>query len=47
MLARNPTPDEILVERVLTHRWAERDGTHDGLVAPRSPAPALLPGRQG
>jgi uncharacterized oxidoreductase len=29
------------------HRWAERDGTHDGLVAQRSQALAMLAGRQG
>ncbi|MGW2280725.1 SDR family oxidoreductase [Streptomyces sp. NPDC001770] len=45
LLAQNPTPDEILVERVLTHRWAERDGTYDDLVAKRSQALAMLPGR--
>ncbi|MFG2720901.1 SDR family oxidoreductase [Streptomyces sp. NPDC048416] len=47
LLAQNPTPHEILVERVLTHRWAERDGTYDDLVAQRSRALAMLPGRQG
>ncbi|MFD7017322.1 SDR family oxidoreductase [Streptomyces sp. NPDC059928] len=47
LLSQNPTPDEILVERVLTHRWAERDGTYDGLVAQRSQALAMLPSRQG
>ncbi|MFD6528735.1 SDR family oxidoreductase [Streptomyces sp. NPDC060184] len=47
LLAQDPTPDEILVERVLTHRWAERDGTYDDLVAQRSRALAMLPGRQG
>ncbi|MET7574133.1 SDR family NAD(P)-dependent oxidoreductase [Streptomyces sp. NPDC005492] len=47
LLSQNPTPDEILVERVLTHRWAERDGTYDDLVAKRSQALAMLPGRQG
>ncbi|MGA5798154.1 short-chain dehydrogenase [Streptomyces cellulosae] len=31
----------------LRHRWAERDGTYDELVARRSKAPASLPGRQG
>ncbi|MFF7360802.1 SDR family NAD(P)-dependent oxidoreductase [Streptomyces sp. NPDC008125] len=46
LLAQNPTPDEILVERVLTHRWAERDGTYDDLVAKRSQALAMLPGRR-
>lgn len=48
LLARNPTPDEILVEGVLMHRWAERDGTYDDLVAQRSQAlDMLLPGRKG
>lgn len=46
-LSQDPTPDEILVERVLVHRWAERDGTYDDLVAQRSQALAMLPGRQG
>jgi short-subunit dehydrogenase involved in D-alanine esterification of teichoic acids len=46
LLAQNPTPDEILVERVLMHRWAERDGTYDELVAQRSQALSMLPGRQ-
>jgi len=27
LLAQNPTPNEILVQGVLQHRWAERDGT--------------------
>ncbi|WP_329457989.1 SDR family oxidoreductase [Streptomyces sp. NBC_01497] len=47
LLAQEPTPDEILVEGVLMHRWAERDGTYAGLVAQRSRALAMLPGRQG
>ncbi|SDJ20234.1 Short-chain dehydrogenase involved in D-alanine esterification of teichoic acids [Nonomuraea maritima] len=47
LLSQDPTPDEILVERVLMHRWAERDGTYDDLVAQRSQALAMLPGRQG
>ncbi|MEV8529482.1 SDR family NAD(P)-dependent oxidoreductase [Streptomyces sp. NPDC052000] len=47
LLSQNPTPDEILVERVHTHRWAERDGTYDDLVAQRSRALAMLPSRQG
>ncbi|MCA1219385.1 SDR family oxidoreductase [Streptomyces sp. 8L] len=47
LLAQNPTPDEILVERVLQHRWAERDGTYAELVARRSQALSMLPGRQG
>jgi uncharacterized oxidoreductase len=45
LLAQDPTPREILVQRVLMHRWAERDGTYDELVAQRSAALDLLPGR--
>lgn len=45
LLGANPTPAEILVERVLTHRWAERDGVYAELVAQRSQALATLPGR--
>ncbi|MCM3263434.1 MULTISPECIES: SDR family oxidoreductase [Streptomyces] len=46
LLAADPTPREILVEGVLMHRWAERDGTYDELVAQRSKALSLLPGRR-
>ena len=46
LLSINPTPHEILVKGVLMHRWAERDGTYDELVAQRSQALAMLPGRQ-
>ncbi|MFI8165591.1 SDR family oxidoreductase [Streptomyces sp. NPDC085931] len=45
LLAEEPTPREILVKGVLMHRWAERDGTYDDLVAQRSRALAMLPGR--
>lgn len=45
LLAQNPTPHEILVQRVLMHRWAERDGTYDDLVAQRSGALSTLAGR--
>ena len=45
LLAQDPTPHEILVQGVLMHRWAERDGTYDKLVAQRSQALAMLPGR--
>ncbi|MCO4696388.1 hypothetical protein LRR80_02446 [Streptomyces sp. RO-S4] len=45
--AREPTPREILVEGVRKHRWAERDGTYDELVAQRSQALAGLPGGRG
>ncbi|MFF5568495.1 SDR family oxidoreductase [Streptomyces sp. NPDC012623] len=47
LLAADPTPREILVNGVLMHRWAERDGTYDDLVAQRSQALAMLPGRAG
>lgn len=44
-LAENPTPHELLVEGVRAHRWAERDGTYAELVARRSQALSMLPGR--
>lgn len=47
LLAREPTPHEILVDRVHTHRWAERDGTYAELVAQRAKALSMLPGRSG
>ncbi|GII56544.1 oxidoreductase [Planotetraspora thailandica] len=46
LLQADPTPHEILVKGVLMHRWAERDGTYDELVAQRSQALAMLPSRQ-
>jgi len=46
LLQADPTPHEILVKAVLTHRWAERDGTYDELVAQRSKALAMLPSHQ-
>jgi uncharacterized oxidoreductase len=46
LLQTNPTPHEILVQGVQMHRWAERDGTYAELVAQRSQALAMLPGRQ-
>ncbi|MCD9589313.1 MULTISPECIES: SDR family oxidoreductase [Streptomyces] len=46
LLSQDPTPHEILVKGVLVHRWAERDGTYDDLVAQRSQALAMLPSRQ-
>ncbi|HET9173128.1 MAG TPA: SDR family NAD(P)-dependent oxidoreductase [Actinospica sp.] len=46
LLKTEPTPHEILVQGVLMHRWAERDGTYDELVAQRSQALSMLPGRQ-
>jgi uncharacterized oxidoreductase len=45
LLGQRPTPDEILVQGVLMHRWAERDGTYADLVAQRSQALKTLPGR--
>ena len=45
LLAADPTPREILVKGVQVHRWAERDGTYDDLVAKRSQALSMLPGR--
>lgn len=46
LLQTNPTPHEILVQGVLMHRWAERDGTYPELVTQRSQALAMLPSRQ-
>ncbi|HVV19747.1 MAG TPA: SDR family NAD(P)-dependent oxidoreductase [Pseudonocardiaceae bacterium] len=46
LLRTDPTPHEILVKGVLMHRWAERDGTYADLVAQRSQALAMLPGRR-
>jgi uncharacterized oxidoreductase len=46
LLRADPTPHEILVQGVMMHRWAERDGTYAELVAQRSQALATLPGRQ-
>lgn len=45
LLGRTPTPDEILVQGVRMHRWAERDGTYAELVARRSQALATMLGR--
>ncbi|MCW2140137.1 SDR family oxidoreductase [Actinoplanes cyaneus] len=45
LLGQHPTPDEILVQAVRQHRWAERDGTYADLVAQRSQALTTLPGR--
>ncbi|MGR3868947.1 SDR family oxidoreductase [Streptomyces graminifolii] len=47
LLSGDPTPREVLVKGVLMHRWAERDGTYDDLVAQRARALAMLPGREG
>ena len=45
LLSAEPTPQEVLVEGVRMHRWAERDGTYAELVARRSQALSTLPGR--
>lgn len=45
LLGQDPTPKEILVQGVMMHRWAERDGSYDELVAQRSAALSMLPGR--
>ncbi|TPW71601.1 SDR family oxidoreductase [Schumannella sp. 10F1B-5-1] len=45
LLGQQPTPNEIVVEKALEHRWAERDGTYAELVARRSQSLASLPGR--
>lgn len=44
-LALDPTPDEVLVQGVLMHRWAERDGTYAELVRQRSASLGMLAGR--
>jgi short-subunit dehydrogenase involved in D-alanine esterification of teichoic acids len=36
LLGQHPTPKEILVEGVRLHRWAEKNGTYDELVAQRA-----------
>ena len=45
LLAAEPTPQEVLVEAVRMHRWADRDGTYAELVQRRSQALSTLPGR--
>jgi short-subunit dehydrogenase involved in D-alanine esterification of teichoic acids len=45
LLSATPTPNEILVEGVQMHRWAERDGTYADLVERRSQSLSTLPGR--
>ena len=45
LLALEPTPRELLVQGVMMHRFAERDGTYHELVRQRSAALATLPGR--
>lgn len=41
LLSLEPTPHEILVEGVQMHRWAEKNGSYDELVAQRSAALAM------
>ncbi|MGN8027950.1 SDR family oxidoreductase [Microbacterium sp. 22242] len=36
LLAQMPTPKQILVEGVQMHRWAEKNGSYDELVAQRA-----------
>jgi len=43
LLAEQPTSHEILVQGVLMHRWAERDGTYTELVKRRSQSLNTLP----
>jgi len=45
LLTATPTPNEVVVTVAQQHRWAERDGTYDELVARRSQSLASLPGR--
>jgi len=45
LLAEQPTSHEILVQGVLMHRWAERDGTYTELVKRRSQSLNTLPNR--
>jgi len=45
LLSGDPTPHEVLVQAVHQHRWAEREGTYAELVARRSHALQILPGR--
>jgi short-subunit dehydrogenase involved in D-alanine esterification of teichoic acids len=45
LLAQNPSPHEIVVERARPLRWAERDGTYAELLERRSQALSTLPGR--
>ncbi|MEN0083379.1 MAG: SDR family NAD(P)-dependent oxidoreductase [Leifsonia sp.] len=36
LLGKEPTPEQILVQGVQMHRWAEKNGTYDELVAQRA-----------
>lgn len=44
-LAVSPTPHEVIVAAAERLRWAERDGTYASLLAERSGALRMLPGR--
>lgn len=45
LLVQSPTPNEIVVERALGLRWAERDGTYTELFQRRSQSLSTLPER--
>lgn len=45
LLSQDPTPREVVVERAQPLRWSERDGTYAELLAQRSQALSMLPGR--
>lgn len=45
LLTAADAPDEIVVEAARRLRWAERDGTYVDLLAQRSQALSMLPGR--
>jgi short-subunit dehydrogenase involved in D-alanine esterification of teichoic acids len=47
LLSADPTPNEIVVTAAHRLRWAERDGTYSELLAARSQALSMLPGRAG
>jgi uncharacterized oxidoreductase len=46
LLAANPTPDELLVDRVRPIRWADRDGTYAQLFADRKQEAGGRPAHQ-
>lgn len=45
LITESPTPNEVVVERALPLRWAERDGTYAELLERRSQPLSTLPGR--
>lgn len=45
LISENPTSNEIVVERALQLRWAERDGTYSELFERRAQSLSSLPGR--